>query len=574
MVRAVDRTTKYAENVLGGVIKTGELVQLAAQRHINDMQNTKFGYKFDADAAQRAIAYMETLTLIEGDESKPFNLFGFQDFLFGNWYGWKNSTNHRRFRTSYVELARQNGKSIVNGGNASYIGNFLGYNFGQLYFAATKRDQARIVFNEVVKFLKADTELAELFKVYDWKSEILCLLTNSTMRTFSRDVSNIDGFRPLFASIDEYHAHKTNQMFKQCEGGTGRMAETLISVITTAGFDLNSPCYEMRKYGEQILRGVATLDTRFVAIFTMDKDDDIWDSSNWIKSNPLVASDEMGIANLQAVADEAKRLGGYTLRDFMTKRLNIWVKDADNQYIDVAAWENCASDKTLEDTRGRSCYVGLDLSSGGDLSTFALDFPPENRGKRYLYSHSFMPRARLNDHIRTDDAPYDMWARDGLITITGGESDYKNDYKFIIKELIELRDKYDLTYIAVGYDPHNADGFLQDLEELGCDLVMIAQNARTLNDATDSLRLEVKSHEVEYDRKNELLTWSFINADTVCNSLGDIKVDKKPKARNKRIDPVDAAIDAHVLAIKQGEAKVDYDAEMQKYLKMMGWDKK
>ncbi|MDA6141386.1 terminase large subunit, partial [Escherichia coli] len=113
------------------------------------------------------------------------------------------------------------------------------YKYAQIYCTATKSDQAKIVFNEIVKFIQADEDLEELFKVKEYESTIISLLTHSTVKALGRDTKSIDGFRPYLGIVDEYHAHKDNQMYKLLEGGTGKLKQSLISVITTAGFDLN-----------------------------------------------------------------------------------------------------------------------------------------------------------------------------------------------------------------------------------------------------------------------------------------------------------------------------------------------
>ena len=173
-------------------------------------------------------------------------------------------TGYRRYRTSYIQLGRQNGKSFLNGILGTYYGNFDGYNYGQIYCTATKADQAKIVFNEMVKFINSDDDLKELFKVQEYKSTIICNITNSTIKALGRDTKSIDGFRPLLGIVDEYHAHKDNQMYKLLEGGIKKMKQALISVITTAGFDLNSPCYGLYEYCKNLLKGVFSNDTQFV----------------------------------------------------------------------------------------------------------------------------------------------------------------------------------------------------------------------------------------------------------------------------------------------------------------------
>ena len=219
--------------------------------------------------------------------------------------------------------------------------------------------------------------------------------------------------------------------------------------------------------------------------------------------------------------------------------------------------------------------MGLDLSSGGDLTTLALEFELPD-GRTYIYSHSFMPRGRIQEHQETDLAPYGMWEQKGLITVTGGDMDFMNDYKFIIRHLQELQSTHELNFLGIGIDPHNAAGVMQDLEAFGCDVVVIKQSCQSLNDATVSVQLLVKGQKIEFDRSNELLSWSASNAALVRNSFGEIKIDKKPGARFKRIDPIDAMIDAHALALiqRRPEEKVDLDEALSEYLDAMGWSSK
>lgn len=571
----LDRITQYAESVINETInrKTGLLERLACERHLKDLERQgtdEFPYIWDVEKAHEIIEFAENLTLAEGEENLPLKLLDFQCFMFGSWNGWiKKDTRARRFRTSYIQLARQNGKSLGNAVPSLYYGNFDGYNYPQLYAAATKEDQARIVLKECIKFIRADKELEEnLFTVKDYKSEVQCNLTNGVIKALGRDTKSIDGFRPYFASVDEYHLHKDNQMYKLLSDGTKKLKQCLISVITTAGFDLNGPCKQLYDYCANILHGVVKDETQFVFITQMDKDDDIWNPENWQKSNPLWT--DQTLESLQADAVKAKEMQGAELRNFLTKSLNEWVQFSDNQYMNLEHWSNCASDKTLEDFKGQACFAGLDLSSGGDLTSLALVFPyhiPDTK-KYYVYSHSFIPKNRVAEHIKTDAAPYDMWIRDGLLTVTETLSGVKTDYKYIISHLKRLIEEYDLDLKIVCYDPHNASAFVGDLEAEGWDSLSIVQSARNLNDPTVDFKLEVEAGNVEYDRKNELLSWSVANAKTVSNSFGEIKLDKE--LQQKRIDPVDAIIDAWKMAMTQ-ESELNLTEVTDDYLEMMGW---
>ena len=571
-----DRVTAYASKVVAGEIVAGEYHVLACKRHLNDLKRQRskdFPYYYDIEKAIEIIDFAETLTVAEGSEPHPVKLIDSQAFDLGCTFGWYRVDNKkRRFRRRYKSLARQNGKTFENGIIGTYIAAFGGYNYGKLFTAATKKRQSRLAWEEMSKFITIDPDLSTYFDVKDYKSVIEAVTTHCTIEALSREGGLEDGFRAIYASVDEIHQHKDNKIYKALYNGTRALDETLVSMITTRGDRLNSFCKEMDDYAIKVLKGLATAEDFFIDIYCLDATDDIWNPVNWIKANPFICApgNESKFETLKTDAQTARDMGGADLRDFLTKSLNMWVQNTDDQFIHADKWRECGSGRTLEDFRGRDCYVGLDLSSGGDLTTFALEFPDDE--KYYFHSHSFMPRGRLEEHIETDLAPYDLWVDMELITVTGGSTEFKNDYGFIINELQRLRDEYGLKFLGIGVDPHNFDGIRQDLEAFGCPVVVIVQSCKSLNDATVDLQLLCKSKKLEYNRNNELLTWSFLNASIVRNSFDEIKVDKKPGQRFKRIDPVDACIDAHACMLKNKTAEVvDVADELEKYLVAMGW---
>ena len=512
--------------------------------------------------------------IAEGEEEKPVECYPFQCFILGSLNGWRTKEKgYRRFRTSYVQLGRQNGKSFLNGILATYYGNFSGYKYGQIYCTATKKDQALIVFNETIKFIRSDPDLDECFEIHEHNSTIDCLLTHSKIKALSGDTKSIDGFRPYLGVVDEYHAHRNNQMYKLLEGGIKKMKSALISVITTAGFNLNSPCHELYEYCVKMMQGVADNDSQFVYIAQMNEDDDMWEPKNWVKANPLLEYDPDAIENMIPIAKAAKEMGGQTLRDFIVKQLDLWIQWTDDVYIkDIKFWEQGATGKTLENFRGKKCYVGLDLSSGGDLTSLALVFPFEENGVRkyFVHTHSFMPKKRVAEHIATDNAPYDIWIREGLITVTETMGGVKTDYKYILVYLQKLIQEYELIVQYILYDPHNASAFLTDLEEMGFDSVSVTQSARNLNDAVVDFRLEVESGHVEHDG-NAMDKWAIANAKTTSNSFGEIKIEKE--LQTNRIDIVDAIIDAWTEAMK-GELKQSTAESVEEWLELFEQSKK
>ena len=580
ILRAGDRVSRFAEKNWENKKEFGEDARLAFKRHLDDLKRSerggaRFPYAFDPERAEDIIGLANKLTVAEGEGNQAFTCAGFQEFIRGSLFGWVHKeTGKRRFTDSYVQMARQQGKSVLNAILGIKCSNFDNYRYGQIYCTATKSDQARIVLDEISKFINADADLRELYDIKDYKNKITGRLTGTYIRALGRDTKTIDGFRPYLGIVDEYHAHKDNQMYKLLKGGTRKMRQSLVSVITTAGFNLNGPCYELYRYCQRVLRGIDRNERQFVYIAQMDGKDDIWDPKNWIKCCPLTGHDPELLTQMQEDAAKARSMGGAELRDFMTKSLDIWVTGQKAKFIDLADWEKCACQKTLKDFRGQRAVCGLDLSSGGDLTSLALEFPYEDRGtgdkKYYLYSHSFMPRQRMQEHMEQEDnAPYVIWEQEGLLTVTSAASGIKTDYKAILAHLHGLVSTYGIDLTAIAYDPHNASAFLADLEDFGCDLVEIKQSARSLNDATVDFQLEVKAHNIGYDGRNRLLTRSMNDAIlSAPNSFGEIKIDKM--SQKDRIDPCDAAICAHKVAMGVEVDGITTDQSVEAYLEMFG----
>lgn len=571
-----DRTTAYAKKVVNGEILKGRTEYLCCKRHLEDMKRKDFDYIFDVEMAERAIDIANELTILEGTEPVKLKTRGFQNFIIGSLHGWRRKYSDKlRFREAYVQMARQNGKSFLSGTEINNWATFSGYVKGRIFCAATKQDQANIVWDEVEKFILADSCLSELYRIRRHDRTITSYVTGTEIKSLGRDTKSVDGFRSILSIIDEYHAHPTNQMYKLLLDGqisVNTTGNALTLAITTAGFNLNGPCYEQYKFAKQILDGVVDKDSLFIYIAEMDVEDDIWDYKNWAKANPLLLWTEDDEYNMDAVktlsekAIDAQAKGGEDLNNFLTKSLNTWVEYTRDDFVDLGALKACESDMSLEDMIGKSFYLGIDLSSGGDLTSIALVFPVGELF--YVHSQSFMPFLRLEEHEKTDKAPYRIWVRQGQLILTDGGFGLKTDYKYIIQYLKDLIEDYNLTCLACGYDPHNAGAFISDLDFLGCDLIEIGQSARSLNDATVDLRLAVESGQMVYSKDADLLRWSFANAKTTQNSFGEIKLYKDQSG--DRIDPVDALVDAWKLAfINKDTIKYDADKDFDEWFDIM-----
>lgn len=572
----MDRTTAYARLIADGGKICGHAEYLACKRHLDDMaRKDDFEYVFDSATAERHIELANKLTIGEGDKPRPLKTRGFQNFIIGSLFGWrKKHSKTRRFRESYIQIARQNGKSFIAGEMCNDFATFSGYKYGRIFCAATKQEQANIVWDEATKFVESDHDLAELYKIRKYDRTITSLVTGSTIKAIGRDTKSADGFRSILAVADELHAHPNNQMYKLLQDGQINVENALMLAITTAGFNLNSFCYEHYQFCKKILSGAITKDSLFIFITEMDEDDDIWNPDNWLKANPLILWNDDDTPNKPMIARMAEKAidawekGGAELVNFLTKSLNRWVTYGGSSYIDAEKWRACGCNLRLSDMRGRECYLGIDLSSGGDLTSIALVFPPlAGDDKIYVWSHSYMPEMRLLEHEQTDDAPYRLWATAEMLTLTSGMYGIKTDYRHILEELRGFIDVFNLKVIGCGYDAHNIAGILADLEQiLPCDLTEIPQSARSLNDATQDFKLSVDAGIIQYDRENALLTWSMLNAVlNAPNSFGEVKVDKM--THSNRIDAVDAVLDAWKLYLSdKGNRHADGEEALAAWL--------
>ena len=574
-----DYTTQYAKDVLDSKIIAGNLVKLACQRHLNDLERSKnddYKYYFDVVEADKTFRFFELLKFTDGEiAGQQVKLHPFQHFILGNIFGWKHKeTGYRKYKKSLVMLARKNAKSLLNAGISIKMAGFDNYANAQVYNVATKMQQAKQVWNQSAKFIQKEKQLNDLCRVREHISIIEFKHNGGKIMALGRDTGSIDGFDPHAGICDEIHAYKDEQMVKQIEDGMVAQANSLLSMISTTGFDLKGFGYKEWKYGVDVLNGITENEAYFCYIAQMDKEDDIWDDRNWIKANPLVATLPKGMENLRRFGKEAKAKGGQELRNFLTKSLNTWYKYSDNEYLSPEMVKSAESDLDLDDFKGQECCVGLDLSSGGDLTSLALEFKfyddKSQNDKYFIHSHSFIPVNRVEEHIKTDKVPYDVWINQGLLTVTETLGGVKTDYKYIISYLKELVERYELKISSLAYDPHNSDAFLNDLEDLGVESISITQSAKNLNDATVDFKLEMEAGNILFNKNNSLMKWSLANAITVANSFGEIKIDKN--SSTNRIDIVDSIIDSHKIMMKvQNERPVNYEETTNKFLDMMGW---
>lgn len=571
----LEELIKYSNEVINGKIIACKKNIKACKRFLKDIERSKtdtFDYYWDEHEAQKIVQWFRYLKHTKGVlAGEPIELLTVQRFEICNIYAWKRKDNqYRRFKKAYIQKARKNAKSQEEAGMGLYELSARGESAAEIYCGATKKDQAKIVWKEAD--LMMTKPLRKRIEVKKSITEIIHKKSNSVMKVLSKDDGKkADGFNPQMAIIDEYHAHTTSEIYDVMVSGMGARREPLIVIITTAGDDFeNKPCYAEYRYCSNLLNGIEENDEYFVFICELDKDDDIKDERNWIKANPILATYQEGINYLKgelktALSDSTK------MRTFLTKNMNIWVKEKDLSFIDnIEDWHSCRKDIKLEDFKGCECVIGVDLSSTRDLTSFSIEFPKivDNKPKYAIFSHSYIPYKTLQYHVNNDKAPFDIWEIKHYLTATRTNEGLTNDHTFMINDIEEIVKKYDLKVTAIAYDDHQAGIFVSEMERRGYMCIKITQSARNLNDATVHFRDQVLIHNIEHDG-NELLTWSAANAELIENSFKEVKIDKK--SQNKRIDPIAATINAHKIAMIKDD-KPDITALTEDYFKMMGWN--
>src|SRR5699024_11170469 len=373
-----DELIKYSNNVVNEGIVACEKHKWACRRFLFDLEREgteSFPYVFDEGKAQRFLDWMSFFKHTKGPlQGTYINPVDIQKFVFGNVYGWiHKNTGLRRFNKFYWQVARKNAKSQSLSCVASYEAMAFGENMSEVYIGATKTEQARIVWNEVKAQLDGNPDLHGKYHVAYWK--INHEKSGSYITALSKDAGKTgDGLHVQAAIIDEYHAHQDSSIHDVLVSGQGARSQPLTAIITTAGFDLNNPCYRVEyKYISQILdpNSPVSNDNYFVMVNELDKDDDIKNPDNWEKANPIICSSETGKTflkkELKIALDVPEKM-----RNFLTKNMNIWVDAKDDGYMNMSKWNECVSKEM--DLRKYPVWIGIDLSTTTDLSSIGMVF--------------------------------------------------------------------------------------------------------------------------------------------------------------------------------------------------------
>lgn len=544
--------------MLAGEIVVSRLVFLCVQRHVTDLERgASRGLWFDEDAAQHAIDFFSFLRHSKGEwANQPFTLEPWQQFILWCIFGWKNKDGTRRFRSAHIEIARKNGKSTLLAGIGLYALVADGEPGAEVYSAATKLDQAKIIFSEAVRMVKASPDLSDALGVL--RANIHHLLSHSKFEPLGADENTLDGLNVHVGLVDELHAHKTRGVYDLIETATGARRQPLIVSITTAGVSTNTICWEVRTHAVKVLTGIFNDDTVFAFIACLDQrndlgddsaDDDWKDERNWIKANPNLGV-SIKITYLRSRAEKAIETPTYE-NTFKRLHLNCWTEQV-SRFIAVKRWEECEVSEQLANFEGKTCYIGLDLSTTTDISAISLIFPYDSGA--ITFEKYFLPIGNVAQKERTDRVPYQSWIDQGFITATPGEV---IDYDFIRKTINELGDRFVIK--EIGADPWNATQLLHQLDGDGFTVIPLRQTFGIMSGPTKELEKMILKRRLVHVA-NPVTRWMLSNLSIRTDAEGNIKP-VKPDHENstKKIDGMVSIILGLARAVLHGDDSSIYE---------------
>lgn len=559
---------EYINDIKKYKITIGKNQKLAIKRYLELKKNKN--YYLDLEEVNKIIDITNNLVLVTNGRIEHFKTRGFQNFILGNLVGWKyKESGLRLYNEAYIQLGRQNGKSLLLASLSIYFSSFDKFINSKIFCTATKMDQAKIVWSKIADFIKYNKILnKKYYKIQEHKHTITSLKKDNKIVALGRDTKSMDGFDSCLGIIDEYHSHKNNQMYKLILDGQINVPNSLIVAITTAGFNLSSACYKQYEDCVNILNGLVEKDTQFIFIADPDENDKLDSFKTWAKANPFLMYNDDYTTNKKLVSEfdvasnDAIRKQNEELLNFKTKKLNMWVQFSNNDYLDKERVKMCESDLSIQDMRGKSAILGIDLSSGGDLTSISLIFDVED-GKSFVYSHSFIPSENLERREQNTRIPYREWVNSGLLTLTPG---FKTDYKVVLEHIKNIMEEYNITIKDTAYDPYGAGAWLQDLTDIVGSATSITQSARNLGSTVEDFKLSIDELSILYNKNDYLYKWCLANAKVVYNSFKEPKVVKGNK--NEKIDPIISTINAWYLKYNNSEIVVDYNDEFDTWYEM------
>ncbi len=500
---------QYCKDIASGKIPSCDFVKLACKRHVDDLnrQDDKdFLYYFDESATILFLNFAESQVHVKGEwRGKPIKSEPWQKFVFGVPFGWMRKKDKlRRYRRWYIEVARKNAKSTWGAIVANYMLLADGEGAPEVYSGATSEKQAHEVFDPSWKMLSSNPEMKGYFDVN------LTGSNDNPTGIYSRKnggkylplIGNPgDGSSPSCSITDEYHEHGTSGQFDTMITGQGSRRQPISAVITTAGVNVSGPCFTMRNDCIKVLQGTIKTDEMWCIIFTLDKDDDWKDFGNWVKSNPNIGIsvfEEFLRARHQEAMTKAERQN-----IILCKHCNIWMNSG-QAWINMVKFGSCGEDITEDDFAGEECALSLDLASKIDICAYGKTFYRD--GKYYVFLRYYLPEDTVQ---LIENAHYQQWAAEGLITVTPGA---RTDFDYVLEQIKLDAARFKIR--GLGYDPWGSGYLVQQIEKEAekVQCIEVSMSPKNISQPMKELEALIYDHKFIFDRADKVLYWMMSNA--------------------------------------------------------------
>lgn len=489
---------------------------------------------YDKAKADRAVTFINNLSHTKGKwAGKRFDLLPWQEQIVRDLFGIVKEDGNRQFLTAYIEIPKKNGKSELAAAIALYLLYADNEASAEVYGAACDRNQASIVFDVAKQMVQMSRPLEKRSKIMGATKRIVNYSNAGFYQVLSAETGTKHGLNVSGLVFDEIHAQPNRHLYDVLTKGSGDAREQpLFFIITTAGTDRNSICYELHTKALDILNG-RKKDTSFYPVVYGLSDEDDWnDEANWLKANPslghTIGIDRVREAYQQALDNPAEE------NVFKQLRLNMWTSSS-VAWIPEHVYAKGNDPIQNESLKGRSCYAGLDLSSTSDITAFVLVFPPRFEEENYIVLPFFwLPEDTLELRCRRDHVLYDVWERQGYIKTTEGNVVH---YGFIEKFIEDLSEIYHIKEIA--YDRWNATQMVQNLEGMGLTMVPFGQGYKDMSPPSKELYKLMMEGKIQHGG-HPVLKWMGQNVVMRQDPAGNIKPDKEKSV--EKIDGIVALI--------------------------------
>lgn len=546
-IEANDRASQYALSVVNKEVLVSKAVYNSCKRHLEDMKSLK-GHYWDSEESERIINFGEMMS--NPSNGQPLELEPFQAYILGSLIGWKTDKGNKRFRTANISLARKQGKSMLQAILAIYtllVEDNPSQN-KQIHLGANSRKQSSILMDFVQMMTDSMiSQSATLRKqIHSVQGRVQHKPSYSVIENLSNEAGNLDGRNTLLFVYDEPHEAPDTRLLDVISSGMVQQPNGQIVMISTAGFDMNKPYYQMFKYAINIASGKEENHSYF-SFIAYNTEDEINNPELWVKSNPLVLNKDIGDTILENLKqDYQDALVMEDVLGFQVKNLNMWVQASENSFVPAKEWEACSVEPI--DVFGKEVYVGLDLSRTADIT--AINFMvPIAEEKFYTFSHSFISNVTdVENKSQRDKIDYQLMIDNGYMTLSNSKSGFIS-YSQVIKKLFEIIRRNNLKVQSIQYDNWAMDKFILEFEDIAEgtefeDIVFIdvPQNYKSLSLPIKEFRQKIYERNIKHDN-NPLTNIAINNAILRHDNNNNVILDKA-KAREK-IDNLVAMVIAY-----------------------------